>query len=303
MPCGLYWRSKNIPVSDIGDRKYMRSQLETKRFFSLRILRPTQILVSNLNSVETKVMFGFRFRDRNSNPVSIRDQEDFGLQGVREGSGQFRDRKSYWSQNKIRDQLFRFRNAICSETDLWIQSPIETNCMFGLEPQNHLQFRDSHLETKWKVWSPLETNKTFGLNGCGSKFKFGLCIWDRNSELVSIRDQFSVWTLFLETGYAFRSPIETKIDRSLTVGENQKHLSSNIKPQSNAPIFSSFALSSSCSLVSALSLTPHTSPSSFHSLTHSLPSSFKLLRRVLLLRRPGNSLRYGSHLCPPPRHD
>jgi len=80
-------------------------------------------------------MFGLRFRDRHANPVSIRDQSNFGLQrgfNVREGSGQFRDRKSYWSQNKIRDHVFRFQNAINSETDLCIRSPIETNCMFGL---------------------------------------------------------------------------------------------------------------------------------------------------------------------------
>jgi len=143
LPCGLYWRSKNNSVSDIGDRKNIWSQLETKIFVGLKILRPTQILVSNLNLVETKILFGLRFRDRIASPVSIRDQADFGLQGgfnIPEGSGQFRDRKIYWSQNKIRDQLFRFQNAICSETELWIRSPFETNCMFGLQPQNYLQF-------------------------------------------------------------------------------------------------------------------------------------------------------------------
>jgi len=59
----------------------MRSQLEANKIFGLRFLRPTQILVSNLNSVETKMISGLRFRDHNSDPVSMRDQEDFGLEG------------------------------------------------------------------------------------------------------------------------------------------------------------------------------------------------------------------------------
>ena len=99
----------------------MRSQLETNKTFGLRLWRPTQILVSNLNSVETKIISDLRFGDRNPDPVSIRNQEDFGLQGgfnIREGSGQFRDRKPYWSQNKIGDQMFWFQIAIKSEAEM-----------------------------------------------------------------------------------------------------------------------------------------------------------------------------------------
>jgi len=128
----------------------------------------------------------------------------------------------------------------------------------------------SVFETEIHNWSPLETN-----------LMFGLC--------------------FLETDYAFRSPIETKIARSLTVEENQKQLLRATSILSQTPQFSPPSRSPLAAPWCPPSHSLHTHPpSSFLSLTHSLPSSFKLLRRVLLLRCPGNPPRYGSHLCPPP---
>jgi len=79
---GLYLRPTSISVSDFGDRNIPRSQLETKRKFGLQFWRPKHLSVSNLKSLETNLLAGLRFGDQNPNPVSIRDQNDFGLHGV-----------------------------------------------------------------------------------------------------------------------------------------------------------------------------------------------------------------------------
>jgi len=103
----------------------MRSPLETNRIFGLRFLRPTQILVSNLNSVETKIMSGLRFGDRNPHPVSIRDQEDFGLQGgspFEKGLGNSETEKVIGLKIKLETNCFGFKMQS-------IQRPI---CGFGL---------------------------------------------------------------------------------------------------------------------------------------------------------------------------
>jgi len=136
--CGLHLRPTKISVSDFGDRNITRSHLETKRIFGLRFWRPTQILVSNLKSLETKLVAGLRFRVQKPDPVSIRDQQDFGLQGgliFEKGLGISETEILNWSQNKIGDQMCRFQNASNSETEICIQSPFETNYMFGLQPQ------------------------------------------------------------------------------------------------------------------------------------------------------------------------
>ena len=119
--CGLYLRPTSVSVLDFGDRNIARSQLETKRKLGLKFWRPRQLSVSNLKCLETNLVSGLIFRDQSPEPVSIRDQQDFGLHGgsiFEKDLGISETEILNWSQNKIGDQMFRFQNAINSETEM-----------------------------------------------------------------------------------------------------------------------------------------------------------------------------------------
>jgi len=148
--CGLYLRPTWISVSDFGDRNTKRSQLETKRKLGLKFWRPSSLLVSNLKSLETNLVAGLRFRDQSPYPVSIRDQQDFGLHGLsklEKNLGKLETEKLNWSLNKIGDQMFWSQNGITSETEVLVWSPFETMYVFGLQQQKEFlilcfRFRD-----------------------------------------------------------------------------------------------------------------------------------------------------------------
>ena len=90
----------------------MRSQLETNIILGLRFWRPIAISVSNLKSLETKLVAGLKYRDRNPDPVSDRDQQNFGLQNdsIFEKAPVFSETEIFnWSRITIGYQRVRLR--------------------------------------------------------------------------------------------------------------------------------------------------------------------------------------------------
>ena len=139
-----------MSVSDFGDRDTMRSQLETNIIFGLRFRRPTQILVSNLYSVETEMISGPSFRDQNPDPVSIRDKRILVSKwgSLFEKGLVILDTEKYIGLRiRLETKCLAFKMQFGSETQMWIRSPFETNYIFGLQSQKVIvifgfRFRD-----------------------------------------------------------------------------------------------------------------------------------------------------------------